>query len=163
MGSPLHTQPNSAPDHIRLSRPLTRNETLPVWPAGVALALFSATLAPKVHALMQLAYADGGGTVPAAFDAWWAATRHDPEFDAGLCIVAVSGTEPVGFALCWTSSFIKDLVVHPGWRRHGLGTALLREAFVRLAERGNETVSLKAWRTNAAALLLYERLGFREA
>lgn len=145
-----------------LTRDLTRPFPAPEWPAGIAVAPFSATLAPKVYALMKLAYANGGGSMPTVFDAWWAATRHDAEFDAGLCVAAMAGSEPVGFALCWTASFVKDLVVHPEWHRKGIGTALLLEAFRRLAGRGRTTVSLKVESDNMEARRLYARLGFRK-
>lgn len=149
-------------DALRLTRDLTMPFARPQWPAGVTEVPFSATLAPRVHALMRLAYGNGGGTVPADFDTWWAATRHDPEFDANLCIVAVTNGEPVGFALCWTSSFVKDLVVHPDWRQKGLGTALLLRAFELLAARGCNEVALKVLADNMTARRLYVRLGFRK-
>lgn len=151
------------PEHLRLTRDLTQPLPEPRWPAGVALADFSATLAPKVHALLRLAYAKGGGSVPADVDGWWAATRHDPEFDAGLVLVAMAGDAPVAVALCWTSAFVKDFVVHPDWQRQGLGKALLLAALRRLAARGHETAALKVETDNARARRLYARLGFRES
>lgn len=150
------------PEALRLVRDLAAPYARPEWPNGVALVPFTATLAPTVHALMRLAYADGGGSPPASFDNWWDATRHDAEFDAGLCIVAASGEHPVGFALCWTSGFVKDLVVQRHWRSHGIGTALLLTAFARLAERGHREVALKVLADNAGARRLYARMGFRE-
>lgn len=147
---------------LRLTRDLTVPFSSPDWPAGIELQPLSATLAPKAHALMRLAYADGGGVVPAEFDTWWAATRHDPEFDASLCLVAVADGEPVGFALCWTSSFVKDLVVHPEWRRKGLAAALLLRAFALLSERSHTEIALKVHADNMEARRLYARMGFRK-
>lgn len=149
-------------DAFRLTRDLTVPFAPPQWPAGVSEVPFSATLAPQVHALMRLAYANGGGSVPEDFDTWWAGSRHDPEFDANLCIVAVADNEPVGFALCWTSSFVKDLVVHPNWRNQGLGTVLLLRVFELLAARGHREVALKVLADNMAARRLYAGLGFRK-
>lgn len=139
------------PGFIRLTRDLTLPIAAPVWPAGVTPAPFSASVAPKVHALMRLAYTEGGGTVAAEFDAWWTATRHDPEFDAGLCFLAAADGEPVGFVLCWTSGFAKDAVVHPGWRRRGIATALLNTAFLALARRGHTEAALKVHAGNEKA------------
>jgi ribosomal protein S18 acetylase RimI-like enzyme len=149
-------------DYLKLTRHLTSAATAPGWPQGVAPGPFSATLAPKVHALMRLAYAEGGGSVPFDFDSWWTSTRHDPEFDTSLCFLAMARGEPVGFALCWTSSFVKDLVVHPEWRRRGVGAALLRTAMAALADRGHTEVSLKVQPDNMRARRLYTHLGFRK-
>lgn len=149
--------------YLLLSRDLGQAIAVPIWPRGVGLAPFSASIAPKVHALMLLSYAKGGGGVPAQFDRWWAMTRHDPEFDANLCVVATAGGEPVGFALCWSSAFIKDLVVRPDWRRRGLGTALLQRASILLGMRGHQRIELKVLADNIAARRVYAHVGFRDA
>ena len=146
--------------HLRLVRDLGAQVPGPVWPADVAPTTFSASVAPRVHDLMQRAYADGGGSVPPAFDAWWAATRHDTEFDAGLCFVAAKAEQPVGFALCWTSGFLKDLVVDPAWQGHGIGTALLRTALQALKARGHREAALKVHADNERARRLYAANGF---
>lgn len=145
---------------------LVRDLSVPVgdvrWPPGVSLAPFSATLAPKAHALLLEGYAEGAGTVPADFDSWWAVTRHDPEFDASLCFCAVDGDRLVGFALCWTSGFVKDIAVAADARGQGIGEALLRTALLAFKERGLSEVALKVHADNMAARRLYARLGFRK-
>jgi ribosomal protein S18 acetylase RimI-like enzyme len=150
------------PASIRLVRDLGMAVGDARWPAGIALVPFHATLAPRAHALLRRGYAAGGGSVPAEFDSWWAETRYDSEFDANLCFVAAAGGEPVGFALCWTSAFIKDIAVDPAFQRQGIGEALLHTAFTAFARRGAATVMLKAHADNGIALRLYRRLGFRE-
>jgi ribosomal protein S18 acetylase RimI-like enzyme len=67
---------------------------------------------------------------------------------------------PVGFVLCWTSGFIKDVAVHQDWRGRGLGTALLLQAMRRLSSRGLRKVALKVVEENAVARRLYARHGF---
>jgi ribosomal protein S18 acetylase RimI-like enzyme len=146
---------------------LTRDLSQPIgdvrWPAGVALTPFSAPLAPKAHELMKLAYTNGYGSVPGDFDTWRAATRHDSEFDANLCFCATQDDEHlVGFALCWTSAFVKDLVVHPFVRNQGVGEALLRTAFRAFKQRGATDVRLKVQPDNMTARRLYVRVGFRK-
>ena len=47
-----------------------------------------------------------------------------------------SGDELAAAAICWTSGFVKDIVVHETWRRHGLGEALLRLVFRTFERRG---------------------------
>lgn len=115
-----------------------------------------------VHSLLALGYARGGGEV-AAFEDWWSALRGDEEFAADLCFLAVDRSGDIlGVAQCWTSAFIKDLVVHPKARRRGLGEALLTTAFQAFQRRGAAHVDLKVRRDNRSALRLYRRLGMRE-
>jgi ribosomal protein S18 acetylase RimI-like enzyme len=64
-------------------------------------------------------------------------------------------------AQCWTSSFIKDLAVHPAARRRGLGRALMLATFHAFAQRGSTHVDLKVREENAAAQALYRSLGMR--
>jgi ribosomal protein S18 acetylase RimI-like enzyme len=145
---------------------LVRDLSVPIgevrWPPGIALAAFNASLAAKAHALLLEAYADGAGSVPADFEAWWAATRHDSEFDAGLCFCAVQDDRLVGFALCWTSAFIKDIAVAATVRQQGVGEALLRTVLGAFKERGATEVALKVHSDNMPARRLYARVGFRK-
>jgi ribosomal protein S18 acetylase RimI-like enzyme len=132
----------------------------PVWPLGFNARTFAAEDAPGVHRLMRLAYAQGGGSV-GAFEAWWPSVRDDGEFDAGLCFLAVDGAGViVGAAQCWTSAYVKDLVVHPDARRHGLAEALLLTVFQAFRRRGATHVDLKVEMDNpTGAVRLYRRLG----
>jgi len=57
---------------------------------------------------------------------------------------------------------IDELGVRPGWRRRGIGQALLLHAFAALAERGIQGARLRvdsAHKLGAPAL--YERVGMR--
>lgn len=134
----------------------------PRWPSGIWLVPFATADAPEVHALMLTAYADGGGGVPASFSQWWQATSTDEEFDPALCFVARADYGAIaGFALCWTSGFVKDLVVRADHRRRGIGEALLRTAQATLRDRGHRRLALKVAADNpSGARRLYERLGF---
>ena len=147
----------------RLRRDLASAVVDPVWPDGFSLRSFDAEDAPAVHRLMQIAYANGGGSV-AAFDQWWPGVRDDGEFDAGLCFLAIDGRgEIVGAAQCWTSAFIKDLVVHPDARRLGVAEALLLTVFQAFRRRGATHVDLKVQLDNpSGAVRLYRRLGMRD-
>ena len=147
---------------IRLVRDLSQPIGEIRWPVGVGLQPFSATLAPRAHALLRDCYENGYGIVPVDFDAWWAATRHDSEFDASLCFCAVQNGNLVGFALCWTSAFVKDIGVSSQFRRQGIGEALLRTAFHSFRLRGAPTLALKVQPDNDTARRLYGKLGFRE-
>src|SRR5580704_8901685 len=150
-------------DIQRLRRDLTEEIADPVWPAGFHLRAFSAGDAHAVHDLMQTAYAGGGGSV-STFDTWWPALRDDDEFDASLCFLAIDGAgEIAGVAQCWTSGFVKDLVVHPRVRRRGLAEALLLTVFLVFRRRGATHIDLKVELDNpTGAVRLYRRLGMVE-
>ena len=62
-------------------------------------------------------------------------------------------------AQCWISAFIKDFVVHPGWRRRGLGAALMLHTLNVFQARGAAAVTLKVKTANSTAFRLYERMG----
>lgn len=127
---------------------------------GITVRSFTAADANAVHALLEHGYRHGGGSV-APFESWLATMTSDPEFDPELWFLAESASGLAGVALCWTSAFVKDLVVHETWRRQGLGEALLRHVFAVFAARGAAAVELKVMADNHAAVRLYERVGMR--
>jgi len=57
----------------------------------------------------------------------------------------------------WTE--VSGVCTHPDFRGRGLARRLSRHVAARIAERG-DTAFLHAWRDNAAAIRLYEDLGF---
>jgi ribosomal protein S18 acetylase RimI-like enzyme len=132
----------------------------PRWPEGVRARTFTLDDAAALHSLLEHGYRQGGGSV-AALNTWLPQMTTDAEFDAELWFLAESQGTLGGAVLCWTSAFVKDVVVHESWRRPGLGEALLRQAFNAFAARGADTVELKVEATNTSAIRLYERLGAR--
>ena len=147
----------------RLRRDLTEAVAAPVFPAGYRVRTFATDDAPAVHRLLEAGYARGGGDV-GAFEAWWPSLRDDDEFAPDLCFLAVDARQDIaGVAQCWTSAFIKDLVVHPGVRRRGIATALLGSVFWEFRRRGMRHVDLKVQLDNpTGAVRLYKALGMRE-
>jgi ribosomal protein S18 acetylase RimI-like enzyme len=121
---------------------------------------FTESCAAEAHALLELAYKDGGGSVP-PFGEWWRLLSQDSEYDPSLCLLVCDGHDGlVGFAQCWTSAFVKDLVVHPRCRRSGIGRALLLHVFRIFQVRGAQAVDLKVQTDNPyEAARLYESLG----
>jgi ribosomal protein S18 acetylase RimI-like enzyme len=71
------------------------------------------------------------------------------------------GDDLAAASICWASGFVKDIVVHETWRRHGLGEALLRLAFRTFQGRRATGMELKVHADNAPAIRLYERVGMR--
>jgi GNAT superfamily N-acetyltransferase len=132
----------------------------PVWPEGSSVRSFHPSDAARLHELLEDGYRRGGGGVD-AFDAWLPALVDDSEFDPQLCFLVEAGDDLVAAAICWTSAFVKDIVVREAWRRHGLGEALLRCAFRAFQERGAIGVELKVQAQNAGAIRLCERVGMR--
>jgi ribosomal protein S18 acetylase RimI-like enzyme len=56
---------------------------------------------------------------------------------------------------------VRVLGRHPRWRGRGLGPLLLARALAHVAARGHRTAHLEVVASNAEALALYERVGFR--
>ena len=152
----------AAPGYIRLRRPLSLSAPAIALPDGVTIATLAASDADAVHALLQAAYSTGFGTVPERALDWWGGVVTDSEYDRNLAFVAKSGDEVIGFCLCWTSSFIKDLVVDVRWRNRGIGSALLSTAITALRARGAEEVALKVDIYNGTAQRLYRQFGFAQ-
>jgi RimJ/RimL family protein N-acetyltransferase len=89
---------------------------------------------------------------------------REVEGEDAIVLVAEAGGAPVGqLGLHLAPYGVADLgmVVAPGWRGRGVGTALLAEAVERARKAGAHKIALQVWPHNAAALALYERFGFR--
>lgn len=128
------------------------------WPAGIEWSAYREELAPAVHQLMQLGQLEGGGRVP-PLEEWQQRFVSDPEYDPSLCFVACDAGGVVGVAQCWTSAYIKNLVVHPRMQGLGLGRALLLHAFSVFQQRREGYVDLRVLEDNLRARRLYESVG----
>ncbi|WP_332700962.1 GNAT family N-acetyltransferase [Devosia sp.] len=147
--------------HIRLRKQLDTPIAAPAWPAGIAPVAFGSVDPRLVHALLDVAF-PGGLIVP--FEDWYGNLTSDAEFDATLCIPALAEDGSLaGFAQCWTPGFVKDLAVAPGYRRKGVGTALMLHVFALFSARGTAYVDLKVEPSEGPARRLYARLGMIEA
>lgn len=81
-----------------------------------------------------------------------------------LYLVAEEQGEILGYCGLWQSldeGEIPNVAVKGGYRRRGVGKALLKALFLQGAERGITAFTLEVRAGNAAALRLYEKLGFR--
>jgi ribosomal protein S18 acetylase RimI-like enzyme len=128
------------------------------WPEGIVLSQYRPELAAAVHHLMELGYQEGGGRVP-ALEVWQQRFETDPEYDPALCFIALDADGIAGVCQCWTSAYIKNLVVHPRAQRLGLGRALLQQAFHVFQQRREGFVDLKVLEDNLRAQRLYESSG----
>lgn len=89
--------------------------------------------------------------------------------DALRDLLKIAGTlalsAPDGFVmarLAGDEAEILTIAVAPSARRRGVGSALLHEAAQQTQELGARTMFLEVGESNAAAIALYKRRGFRE-
>jgi ribosomal protein S18 acetylase RimI-like enzyme len=137
-----------------------RSLRAPSWPEGIDVRTFTPKDARSLHSLLEHGYRAGGGSV-AAFEAWLPQMTSDAEYDPELWFLSENRSVLVGAVLCWTSGFVKDLVVRESWRSRGVGKALMRHALTTFRARGATAVELKVHADNQGAVRLYERLGLR--
>jgi mycothiol synthase len=146
----------------------------PHVPADIAIRTFE----PRrdevaVHAALAEGFAEHWGSAFPAFEEW----RHreiegeGSEFDPSLWFLATEGDEVVGAACCRARSpraddiaVVGELAVRKGWRRRGIGLALLQTAFGAFHDRGIPGAELGVDSENATgATRLYESAGMRVA
>ena len=143
-----------------MRRPLGQPLDVPELPGTLRRSDLCAANAQAVHQLLVLGQAQGGGRV-LDFSQWLDAFDLDPECDRQLCFVLEDALGIVAVAHCWTSAFIRNLVVHPRARQRGIGHSLLGVVFAAFAQRREGHVDLKVMESNLAARRLYERVGMQ--
>jgi ribosomal protein S18 acetylase RimI-like enzyme len=147
---------------IRMRKALDTIDRALHAPPGIHLQPMWQADPVRLHRLLQLAYANGGGKV-GDFDAWFWPLVEDEEFDPSLVLIAADDAgEPLGLAQCWTSGFLKDLVVHPDHRNRRIGAWLLHQAVAAIRQRGLHYLDLKVEAGNSAARRFYSRHGMVE-
>jgi ribosomal protein S18 acetylase RimI-like enzyme len=138
----------------------------PGWPEGMELRPFDVERDGRaVHAAVEEAFAHEWGHVAQPYEAWRERAYVIPRIDPALVPVVWDGDEVAAFSLNYPKrngdwGWIGTLGVREGWRRRGLGLALLRESFARFRETGETTVALGVDADNpTGATRLYERAG----
>jgi ribosomal protein S18 acetylase RimI-like enzyme len=151
---------------FRMVADVTQEHPAPEWPAGVELRPFDVELHGRdLHAAEQRAFAHEWGHVDRPYDEWRERAFDRPRVDPSLVPVVWAGGELVAFSLNYAKrngdwGWIGTLGVREGWRRRGLGLALLRESFRRFRDTGETTVALGVDTQNpTGATRLYERAG----
>ena len=159
----MNEQTNESPVQVLLmQRQLDTSVILPIWPDDVHFTLFSKPIAIEIHSLLQIGFKNSQTCIP-AFSEWFTTLISDSEFNPDLCFVLTNEKRVIGYAQCWTSSFIKDLVISPNHQKRGLGTLLLQHVFYVFKERGYKTVSLKVLSNNINAIRLYTSCGMQKS
>jgi ribosomal-protein-alanine N-acetyltransferase len=82
----------------------------------------------------------------------------------GVCLAATEGGDIVGYLICSRYDVVwhvMNVAVDPARRRHGIGAGLLTVLLDRVGEDAKLTLEVRT--SNAPAIALYERFGFRSA
>jgi mycothiol synthase len=140
----------------------------PDWPEGVELRPFDVERDGRaVHAAVEEAFVDEWGHVAQPYEVWRERAYVVPRIDPSLVPVVWDGDEVAAVSLNYPKrngdwGWIGTLGVREGWRRRGLGLALLRESFRRFRDTGETVVALGVDADNpTGATRLYERAGMR--
>jgi [ribosomal protein S18]-alanine N-acetyltransferase len=83
---------------------------------------------------------------------------------SGICLAAIRESKLVGYLICARYAdvwHLMNIAVDPAARGQGVGTALLEEMVARAGEDASYTLEVRP--SNATAIALYERFGFRSA
>jgi len=84
---------------------------------------------------------------------------------AGVCLTALREDEMLGYLICSrydTVWHIMNVAIDPDRRRQGIATAMLADLLGRI-DGHNARFTLEVRESNAGAIALYERFGFRAA
>jgi [ribosomal protein S18]-alanine N-acetyltransferase len=83
---------------------------------------------------------------------------------SGICLAAVEDSGIIGYLICARYADVMHLMniaVDPAARRRGVATALLEQMIDRAGREQSFTLEVRP--SNAGAIALYERFGFRSA
>lgn len=133
-------------------------------PEGVTIRTFEEGRDKRaVHALVQEAFSDNADYAPLAFQEWVGFMVERESFDPSLYFLAFAREELVGVALCPRYNemgWVRQLAVRRGWRRRGVGRALMERVFAEFYRRGQRRVGLVVESYNrTGAKQFYESLG----
>lgn len=151
---------------FRMVIQLVERPPAPVWPPGLELRpLDPARDGPLVQAALDEAFIDEWSYEARPYEEWLAKVLLVSRFDPALCPVLWDADELVAVSINnprrmgdW--GWIGSLAVRPGWRRRGIGLALLHESFRRFYDQGESVVALGVDAQNpTGATRLYERAG----
>lgn len=136
----------------------------PALPDGIELETFRREDARVFHSALADAFEEEWGFLALPFEEWERTRLNAADTDTSLWFVARDGDEIAGVNRCdpkkHGGGWIGALGVRRGWRRRGIGLALLQRAFVEFHRRGEPHVGLGVDADNpTGATRLYESAG----
>jgi mycothiol synthase len=139
----------------------------PEWPEGVRAEPFREDDALAFHEAIEDAWKDAWDHTPRPFELFRDRVMGSL-YEPSLWTVVWSGDEIAGGTICeaeyYGMGWVRALFVRRPWRRHGLGMALLLNAFRQFHERGERRVGLGVdAESPTGATRLYERAGMKVA
>ena len=135
------------------------------WPDNVIVRNARTGIDDKhIHAVIQQAFMKPG-KADQTFDEWKEFMMRADLYQSDLWFLAVHEDEIVGTCLCFpyeNIGWIKQLAVSEAFRHRGLGSALLRHAFLAFKKHGYSKVGLAVESSNKNACRLYEKVGMQK-
>ena len=116
----------------------------------------NATHVPQIAQLEKLCFSDP-----------WSENSIGAELNSRLSdwLVVTEGEQVVAYVGAQTvidSSDMMNIAVHPDFRRRGIAEMLVAALEEQLRQRGSQMLLLEVRDSNAPAIALYEKLGFRQ-
>ena len=137
----------------------------PKWPSDVVVRTARTGVDDKkIHDVIQEAFMKPDHPAQ-PFDEWKEFMMRVDLYQADLWFLALHEDEIVGTCLCFPYEdigWVRQLAVEESYRRQGLGSALLLEAFKAFKQRGYQKVGLAVESCNENACRLYERVGMQK-
>jgi len=117
-----------------------------------------------IYQTVQDSFADHWGFAPISYENWQRGRFEAGRFDPSLWFVAMDGTTIAGVALCRVrsnqSGWINTVGVRRQYRKRGIASALLREAFGEFYRRGHTNIGLGVdAQSLTGATRVYENVG----
>jgi ribosomal protein S18 acetylase RimI-like enzyme len=141
---------------------LEREIPAPVLPQDVEIRTAQTGVDDKhIHAVIQKAFAKPNKPAQ-PFNEWKEFMMRADLYQADLWFLAVCNDEIVGTCLCFPYQdlgWVRQLAVEEKYRRQGLGSALLLQAFLAFKQLGYHKVGLAVESTNEKAYRFYEKTG----
>ncbi len=157
----------------RMTIDLDESIPQPIFPPGFTLRTIGSDETYLRLALQaeQEAFLDHYGVMPEPFEAYFKRRKHyllnEPGTDLSVCYMVLEGDDVVAvdfnaisLADDQNTGWVGTLSVRRPWRKHGLGLALLLNAFHELGKCGKSRVGLYVDAENlTGALRLYQKAG----